>query len=239
MYQFQVRKLDLRLSVSSCNLYYMNKITRVVTALAVSLTMLTGCSIAYESGKKPLVSADEADSQAVLMELEEAQEIRLNKKVLSLNDVFEVSADGEQIGEIRGEYIYVLGDTFSLFSEEGNLVGSEGEGFRLTTSNAKLFDWENNPTGEWKENISWPMKKWTLYDTEGEKIAQAKQNLSLALKFTIEDMNNEPQFQVEKSLLSVGSRITITKLAENPTMEAIDALWLAAITNEIDEKEKE
>lgn len=216
----------------------MNKIFHIAASVAVSLAVLTGCSAAYESGVTPTVSADETDSLEVLSALNEAQEITLEKKVLSLNDVYTVSADDVVVGEIRGQYIYLIGDTFSLFSNEGNLVGSEGEELRVVTNSAELFDWENNPTGEWQEHVSWPMKKWALIDSEGEKVAQANQKLSIALNFTIKDLDDEPQFEIKKSVISIGSRIAITKVAEEPAMEAIDALWLAAITNEIDEGER-
>lgn len=218
------------------------KRTLSLTAIFLSTVIaLSGCSMAYgdKSTVEPTVTQDEADSQATLDTLRFAEVIELKKTAISLNDVYSVKADGEELGEIRGQYIYALGDTYSYFSERGNLVASEGEGFRLVSHEAELYDYLNQPSGSIKENISWPLTNWSIYDSEGERIGNAQQNLNFSLDFTVNDELGNPQYQINKNLFSMfGAELKITRIANEPTVHAMNAIWLAAITNEIAEAEE-
>lgn len=188
------------------------------------------------SSTEPLVTADVQDSEQVLETLRFAEKIELKKAAVSLNDVYSVTADGVKLGEIRGQYIYILGDTYSFFSEKGNLVASEGEGYRVVTAEAKIFDFNNEPTGKIKENISWPLTNWSIYNVEDKLIGNAQQNLSLSLDFTVNDETGNPQYKINKNMFSLfGAELSITRIANEATVPAMDAVWLAAITNEIAE----
>lgn len=188
------------------------------------------------SSTEPLVTADVQDSEQVLETLRFAEKIELKKAAVSVNDVYSVTADGVKLGEIRGQYIYILGDTYSFFSEKGNLVASEGEGYRVVTAEAKLFDFNNEPTGKIKENISWPLTNWSIYNVEDKLIGKAQQNLSLSLDFTVNDETGNPQYKINKNMFSLfGAELSITRIANEATVPAMDAVWLAAITNEIAE----
>lgn len=188
------------------------------------------------SSTEPLVTADVQDSERVLETLRFAEKIELKKAAVSVNDVYSVTADGVKLGEIRGQYIYILGDTYSFFSEKGNLVASEGEGYRVVTAEAKLFDFNNEPTGKIKENISWPLTNWSIYNVEDKLIGNAQQNLSLSLDFTVNDETGNPQYKINKNMFSLfGAELSITRIANEATVPAMDAVWLAAITNEIAE----
>lgn len=192
------------------------------------------------SSTEPLVTADVQDSEQVLETLRFAEKIELKKAAVSLNDVYSVTADGVKLGEIRGQYIYVLGDTYSLFSEKGNLVASEGEAYRVMTAEAKLFDYNNKPSGIIKENISWPLTNWSIFDAEDKLIGKAQQNLNWALDFTVNDSEGNPQYQINKNAFSMfGAELSITRISNEPTIPAMDAVWLAAITNEIAEAQDE
>jgi hypothetical protein len=208
----------------------------------MAATVMSGCSMAYgdNSTTEPLVTANVEDSQQVLKTLRFAERIDLKKAALSLNDIYSVSADGVEVGEIRGQYIYLLGDTFSLFSEEGNLVASEGEDYRIITAEAKLFDYNNEPAGSIKENISWPLTNWSIYDTEENLVGNAQQNLSLSLDFTVKDFEGNPQYQINKNMFSMfGAELSIKRLSNEATVSAMDVVWLAAIANEITEAQDE
>lgn len=39
--------------------------------------------------------------------------------------------DGKKIAIIRGEAIYLIGDTYSMYTTSGNLMGREGKEFRI------------------------------------------------------------------------------------------------------------
>lgn len=219
----------------------MKRILSATVALAAALLM-SGCSMAYgeNSSTEPLVTADIQDSEQVLETLRFAEKIELKKAAVSMNDVYSVTADGVKLGEIRGQYIYVLGDTYSFFSEKGNLVASEGEAYRVMTAEAKLFDFNNKPSGTIKENISWPLTNWSIFDAEDELIGKAQQNLNWSLDFTVNDPDGDPQYQINKNAFSMfGAELSITRISNEPTVPAMNAVWLAAITNEIAEAQDE
>lgn len=191
------------------------------------------------SNVKPLVSQDTANSDSVITSLRWAKKIVLKKAIMSLNSQYTVSADGKIVGKIRGQYIHILGDTFSLFSTANNLVASEGEGYRLITHKASLYDYNNKPAGEIKEDLSFLLTKWSLYDQAGTAIGSAQQNLSLTLGFTLKSAAGVDEYKISKAMFSFGAQLTITKLTNEPTIPVMDAVWLAAIANEIAEAQSQ
>lgn len=216
-----------------------NKHSLSLAAATISLMIFTGCSMAYgdASSQVPLVTQDVADSESALATLRWADEIVLQKAAVSLNDWYAVTADDVPVGEIRGQYIYTLGDTFSLFSEAGNLIESEGEGYRVVNHTAKLYDYNNEPLGEIKENLHLFLTNWTIYDAAGVELGNAQQNVSLVLNFTVKNAAGVDEYQITKTILSMGARITITPLTSEATIPVMNAIWLAAIANELAEAE--
>lgn len=218
----------------------LNRVVLALTAAAVTIGSFAGCSMAYgdSSTTTPLVTQDAADSEAVLEKLRWADEITLKKKAMSFNDQYEVSADGEKVGEIQGQYIYTLGDTFSLFSTAGNLVASEGEAYRVVKHEAKLYNYNNEPAGRIQEEISFLLTRWTIYDANDEKLGQAEQNFSWTLNFDVKNAEGEPEYTISKAAFSIGAEMTIKRVANEPTVPVMNAVWLAAVANEIAEAEE-
>lgn len=214
----------------------MKKIYTTVSALLVAAFMLTGCSMAYEnSNNAPLVTQDSIDSESVLEALENATTIEAKKSVFSFGDHWAISADGVEIGEIRGVLIYALGDTYSLFSNKGNLVGSEGEAFRVINHKAKLYDYNNIERGVIQEHFNPFLAQYSFLNADEAQVGKASQKLSIAMNFNIMDMNDNKEYKISKNLISFGAKVKIEKLKENTSVSAIDALWLAVIASEVDE----
>ena len=213
----------------------------IIAAAAVLFSTLTGCSIAYEgSPATPTVSANTQDSDAVLKKLRWGKEIELKKAVFSASNSYTVSVDGEEVGKLKGQYFPVFGDTFSLYSTGGNLVASEGEKLKLPYHGASFYDYNNAKTGEVHEDISFVMAHWTIVDAENKAIGEAKQNVNLTLKFTVTNEAGDAQYEVKKDYVTVtGSKLRIERKANEATVSATDALFLAAIANELDEAAKE
>lgn len=214
----------------------MKKIYATVSAFLIAAFMLTGCSMAYEnSNDVPLVTQDSADSDSVLEALENATTIDAKKAVLAFGDKWTISADGIEVGEIRGEAIYLLGDTYSLFSTNGNLVGSEGEAFRVINHQAKLYDYNNIERGMIQEHFSMFLAQYSFLNADGVEIGKASQKLNITMNFNITDMNDVAEYKISKSFLSFGAKVKIEKLTKDTSVSAIDALWLAVIASEVDE----
>lgn len=213
---------------------------KALVGVVLAVSLLTGCSMAYgdRSTVEPLVTQDVNDSEAVLETLRWAETIELKKRVVSFNDVYDVIADGEKVGEIRGQYIYALGDTHSFFTENDNLVGSEGEKFRFVTHGAALYDYNNQPIGELSQNFTMFLKNWTILDAEGEEIGEAQGEFSLTLKLNVNNAKGETEYKIERALFSIGAHLTITRVANEPTISVMNAIWLASVNNEIYEAEQ-
>lgn len=146
----------------------LSPIKRVTGTLAIGLlaiASLTSCSMA-NGGSEPLVTNSVDDSESVLKALDSAVKITAKKAVLAFGDRWTVSADGVEVGEVRGQAIYLIGDTYSLFSNAGNLVGSEAEGYRVIHNRAETYDYNNQPRGEIKQTFSMFLSKYEIKDTD-------------------------------------------------------------------------
>lgn len=215
------------------------RIAGTIAALALLLTALTGCSMANGGTKEPLVTEDVADSESVIAALEAADRITAKKAPFSIGDRWTISADGEEIGEIRGEAIYLIGDTYSLFSAAGNLVGSEAEGYRVIHHSAKLYDHSNAQRGEIKQKFSWLLSEYEILDGESELRGTAKQKLSFTMNFDVLGKSGSAEYNISKAAFSFGADLTIEPKSKDRSVDAIDALWIAVIASEVEEAEAE
>ena len=103
----------------------MRKALTLLVAGATLILTLTGCGTAI--AELPDGAVNESDSIAVLETLDTAEVIEVNKSLISFGDGWSVKADGEDVAELKGQYIKVFGDTYSMYTPEGTLVASEAE----------------------------------------------------------------------------------------------------------------
>lgn len=197
-----------------------------------SILLLTGCDV--ESRMPQTITQDINDSRAVLEALDNAQTITLQKRLISWRDHWNVSVDGTQVAEVRGLIVPVIGDTYSMFSNAGNLVGSEGEEFRLALNEARLFDYNNEYIGSINQNFTLLLYNFNLTNPHGEQIGYLQQNFGIALNATLNNTNSSCAYRIRKAVLSLGARITVERCGETE-IPAINAVWMAMILNEIDE----
>lgn len=183
------------------------------------------------------MTQDVADSESVVTALESADRITAKKAPFSLGDRWTISADGKEIGEIRGEAIYLIGDTYSLFSAAGNLVGSEAEGYRVIYHSAKLYDHSNEPRGEIKQKFAWLLAEYEILGADGEVRGTAKQNLSFTMNFDVLGKGGAPEYSISKAAFAIGADLTIEAKSKDRSVDAIDALWIAVIASEVEEAE--
>lgn len=82
------------------------------------MVAVSGCAVAP-------TEAGENDVEATMEQLDSANEIMAKKKAVSIGDAWEVSADGERVGEVIGEMVHDGRDKYTyLISEESESVGS-------------------------------------------------------------------------------------------------------------------
>lgn len=197
--------------------------------------VLSGCSMENGGDAKSTATTDVADSRSVLQKLESADTIEAKKAVFSFGDSWTVTADGEEVGEIKGQVIYSIGDTYSLFSPAGNLVASEAEGYRVVNHRAGLYDYNNKKRGEIQEQFSMFLAQYKIKDAEDKTVGTAKQKFSITMSFDIEGKNGDPEYKISKAAFSMGSKVTIDAQSKDRSVDAVDALWLAVIASEVED----
>jgi len=197
--------------------------------------VLSGCSMENGGDAKSTATTDVADSQSVLKKLESADIIEAKKAVFSFGDKWTITADGEEIGEIKGQPIYSIGDTYSLFSPAGNLVASEAEGFRVVNHSAGLYDYNNKKRGEIQEQFSMFLAEYKIKDAEDKTVGTAKQKFSLTMNFDLEGKHGDAEYTISKAAFSMGSKVTIEAQSKDRSVDAVDALWLAVIASEVED----
>jgi len=211
------------------------RLAAVTLATAAVLSVLTGCSMANGGSTEPLVTGDVADSEAVLDALESASVIEAKKKAFTIGDRWTITADGTEIGEIRGQALYLIGDTYSLFSTADNLVGSEAEGYRVVHHRAETYDYSNEARGAIQQKLSFLFSEYEIEDAEGKTVGSAKQNFSLTMNFTVNGKSGEPEYRISKAAFSMTSDLKIEAQSKERSVDAIDALWVAVIASEVED----
>lgn len=202
----------------------------------VAIASLTGCS-GFSTGADPaslpkVTTSDVADSKSVTDALDRAQTIEVKKEAISWGDSWTVIADGQQVATIEGKPIYMLGDTYSMFSNKGNLVGSEGEEYRMVTSAAKVYDWNNQYTGEVRQNLTFLLAKFDIYDAKMQRVASAEEKFNISLTSDIKDNSGNVVWHVHKDVVSWGDTLKIERRSSSD-IPAINAVWTTVIMNEV------
>lgn len=200
-----------------------------ITAILLLAASLSSCASSSNSGSIT------DDPESVILALDEADKIVAKKKMLSFGDEWAVTADGQEVGVIRGEAVYLIGDTYSLFSGTDTLVGREAEGYRVVNHRAKIYDEQSNIRGEIKEKLSFTFAEYEILNGAGKVVGNAKQKFSASMKFDVSGTSGSTEYTVSKALLSLNPKVTIERKNVNSSVEAIDALWLAVIASEVDD----
>lgn len=208
---------------------------KFLVLIVLMVTVLTGCSVGGSVESLPKVTTnDVSDSQAVIDALENADVITIKKDMISFGDHWTVSADGVKVADIKGQPLYMIGDTYSMFSLNGNLVGSEGEQFRLIERKAKLYDYNNEFTGQIEQEIFSLLYRFTFFDADMNQTGTMEQNFNLVLSADIKDNDGVVVWHFDKDLISLGANINLERRADSD-IDAMTAVWMTVIANEIAE----
>lgn len=208
-----------------------------IFALVLASFLVASFSGCASSASAKLANTDEPHS--VISALRDADKIVAKKKVMSFGDQWTITADGEEVGTIRGEAIYLTGDTYTLSSNSGKVVSIEDEGFRIVNHTANIYDHNSEPTGSIKENISVMFQEYEIRDENGDVEGIAKQKMSASMRFEIKGTSESVDYIINKSFLSVGPKVTIERKNVDSSVSALDALWMAVIASEVDDANKE
>lgn len=197
-------------------------------------TTLVGCGATVP--ELPQTVGDSTTAANVLSTLDEAKQITLSKAFISIGDSWRVEADSVELGEVKGEFIQIIGDTYSLFSNEDILVASEAEQLALSGFQASTkYDYNNEETGTIERTFNPFLHQYEIKDLDGNVIGSASQNLNFVLDIEVKDATGEVEYRITKALISVTASLTVERKVDNPDVSALDAMWIVLIANEITE----
>ena len=203
----------------------------VIIAALVVVMACTSCNTTPDG--EP--SKDVADSRSVVDRINTAKKIQADKAPLTFGDKWTIYADGQNVGEVRGTVLPAMGDTYSLYSPSGNLVGSEVKSPKVVSHTAKIYDWSNQETGCLQvDTLSFMM---TVRIHHGDtKVGVAEQSLGLSLSSDLLNTAGRRAWHMSRGMLSIGSDLTITREA-NTEVTGMDALWVSLVMSEIHDAE--
>ena len=205
----------------------------LISIAFLTVATILGLSACNSGPEKQISTSDPVDSQSALDILSQADRIILKKAVFSFGDHWDVVVDGKKIGIIRGEAIHLIGDTYSMYTASGNLMGREGEEFRIINHRAKVYDAYNHLSGYIDEQIfSW-LYTFNIKDTQGRTKGTLRQDFALTLSGSIKDASNNDVWTFNKALFSFGAELTLDKKQKNPPVSSMEAIWMSVIVNEI------
>ena len=211
---------------------------RLIVTMFTALFLMAGLAACSGGSVSTVPAGESSDSvESLKTALAEAETIELKKAVLTVGVRYTVLADGEEVGELRGEVLPVLGDTFSLMTTDGVVAASEDEQVLRIARTAKVYDEHREQTGAIEQKLISLLYESSYSTVEGEKELKLKQSFDLRLKGTITDAADSSQWSYEGEYFSIGAHVTLTR--EDEQADAITAIFLTSIANEVYEAESD
>jgi uncharacterized protein YxjI len=182
----------------------------------------------------------------VLEQINNAQNVQVIEKVISLNKEYEVYVDSKVIATVSGKYINVTGDVFKLKDNSGNIVASEKQikrwGVKLNRL-ARLMDENENTVGYIGEDVikdlfSLSKYKFHFYDENKNEYAHTKEKiLSLLYEFEVYDESDNEIYKIEEDFNLLTDSYNITKTKDSDvSMEKV--IFLTCIVDAIRDSEE-
>lgn len=201
----------------------------IAVALSLTALLITACAEDQDFTN----TSPEQDITETINLLNSATKIKADKALFSVGDEWEITADENKVGKVKGEFIYLIGDTYSLYTPSGNLVGSETENFRIPTATADIYNKDGEKTGHISKALISLLMHYTIYEND-QQIGTGEQTFNpLTLTADIKNNDGIVEWVVEKDIIAVTPQVWLTRQVENPTISALNALWQALMMHEI------
>lgn len=213
----------------------MKKILVLVVGALAALALVfstTGCGSSSGSSVS-MMTANADDAQNTVTALNNAKEIKVKKAFITFGgDSWTVTADGKDVGQIKGQAFKIIGDTYSLYSTAGNFVGAESEQYRIVNHTAKTYNFNGQQDGAINQGFSWPLDTYDFIDAKGKKIGSMDQDFAISLSGKAKDTDGNPAWSFSKAAFAFTSEITVKRESSNK-IPALTALWTAVIMSEV------
>lgn len=223
-----------------------------IVALFVGMLMLlTGCTDNMEpsiptAGNTQNVEdveniEDVEDVGDFITQLENAEKVTVEEKIISLNKAYTIYVDGKEVATVSGKFIHITGDVFELKDNAGNVVAKEKQirrwGIKLNRL-AQIMDKNGKTTGYIGENVikdlfSISRYKFHFYDANKNEYAHTKEQIiSLFYTYHLYDNSEDKIFSIEKDFSFIRDKYTITRVKDSD-VKMQDVVFLTCIVDAI------
>ena len=208
------------------------KILNYIVIICMTLTLFYGT---YG------VCAEERERKNNALEkLESATTITVKEKLFTLNESYDIYADNKKVAKVKGKYIALTGDVFTLTDLNGNKIASEKQIKRWNIKLnrlAEVFDSSGKTTGFIGEKVLKDLFKFGttfhFFDINKNEIAECREDVfNFLYKFNIKDNNGTKLYTINQKL-SLASKFEIDVLKNDSAVSVIDAIFVTCIMNEI------
>ncbi|CUP11372.1 hypothetical protein H8S10_14515 [Clostridium sp. NSJ-49] len=229
----------------------LNKFIKIVCGILIFILLLTlGFYIAQKIRVFGKTSTDIINPQTQTFEeiIELSDEITMEKKLFSFRKHYYILSDGVLIGEVKGKFFPIFGDTLQLKDIHGNLIKKESQIKRLGLTQVKLFNISINRLakvedangdttgyiGEEKQRDFWRLKRVQyFYDENHNKQGRAIPDAILFCKdYKIYDNENNVDYVIDGRFFSPTHRYNI-EIRDKSDIDVEEAIFYTIIENSI------
>lgn len=201
-----------------------------------------------EASKKNVSENFDVRSNSLMEILDNANEIRLEQKILSFKKHYYIKVDEVLVGEVTGEFLTFFGDTLTMTDINGYTVRKEyqikrlgptkGKSFNISLSRlAEIRDSNDSITGyigeeKLKDFFNLNHKQY-FYDKDTAKVGYARPNFFILSKdYKVYDNDDNILYEIDGNIFSLSSKATIVK-KDNHSIDEEDVIFYTIIENAI------
>lgn len=200
----------------------------LIALLVVVMISVSACG----NDIAPMKNSNPADAQNTLALINNADTLFAKKALFTWGDKWEIYADGQHVANVKGEAVYLIGDTYSMFTLNGTRIGAETENLTVISNEATVYDSNMEKSGTISQEILHLLYHFKIYENT-EMVGTVSQNFSVKFDADIKNVSGTTEWNITRKMFSFSPEMTITRKTDNPNVSGMNALWMSLILNEI------
>ena len=172
--------------------------------------------------------------------VENAKKIEIKEALISIGKHYDIFVDGSKVGTVTGEWITVMGDTFTIEDNSGNVIMSEKQirrTFRFSIDRLAIVeDSRGNEIGFFGEekinDLFNPFSKFHFYDADQNELGMYKAKLAVVKKGDFLDNRGNIEYSFEKKFLTIVDTYTLN-VKKNDDIPVEWAIFMVCIQDAI------
>lgn len=175
-----------------------------------------------------------------------ADKIKVKEDIFNFNRVYTISVDGEDIGEINGEFINITGDVFTLTDKYDREIVSEKQikrwGVKLNRL-AEVYDANGNVTGYIGEEVLNDFfnlgRIMHFYDTDKNEIGTCEQKVfNLLDEYVVYDIEGNEDYRIKEQFTFMEPEYDIEVKDKESEIKETDVVFVTSIIDSIKQAEE-